>query len=356
MAKAVRWSGAVNVILEWDPGVMELIGVDDAGPYDWLMSGFFSDAELDGLNADCGPEIFCEPYTYLPYNDGDGYYQAIGNFSNTAVAPPSGLLVSILEFRALSMALGSELRIVSDVGGVTTTAVVGESGQDVLGALGTCSVNINPAVDWGMLSLSAPVNTCLWAPPGGSTYVDLVVSDLAQPVNGVQALVQYDETRLTFVGATGGDGLGSPWDAAAVAATQLDDGVVSVGGVLLGGSSDADSVVAELEFVTAPDITSGLTSVELLVQFPPLVTKLTNAATAEDVYPEVSGLQIVELAGDIDAEGDVDLADYAAFAVCYGSDVELGDCCCFDFDSDGDVDGDDYYFLHSAWTGPLSIP
>ena len=54
----------VKTIISWDPGVMELVDVVDVSPF--TFSGFFADDELDGLNADCGPDAFCIPYTSFP--------------------------------------------------------------------------------------------------------------------------------------------------------------------------------------------------------------------------------------------------------------------------------------------------
>ena len=58
--------------------------------------------------------------------------------------------------------------------------------------------------------------------------------------------------------------------------------------------------------------------------------------------------------GDADDDGDVDLADYLGFELCFtGSGTELRDfeCYIFDLDFDGDVDLPDLLGLQAAFTG-----
>jgi hypothetical protein len=130
---------------------------------------------------------------------------------------------------------------------------------------------------------------------------------------------------------------------------ELND-VVYASLVILGSSSDADAVVATIEFTAVLGGTPRLGSVELVAESSPLVTKLTDAATAVEVIPQLHGPAIVGHAGDGDSDGDVDLADYSAFEACYGTGTPLGDCCCFDFDRDDDVDCDDWGSFVLAWT------
>jgi hypothetical protein len=62
--------------------------------------------------------------------------------------------------------------------------------------------------------------------------------------------------------------------------------------------------------------------------------------------------------GDYDADGDVDLNDYAVFEACFsGSGVPPDPGCeFFDFLSDSDVDCDDWSLFAAVWTGPPTEP
>ncbi|MGD2109605.1 MAG: hypothetical protein PVI86_09455 [Phycisphaerae bacterium] len=93
--------GGIDMILVWDDHtVLSLAGTDDNGPYSWLQSWFPNDSALDGLNNDCGVDLFCDPFTYMPFNDGTAFYQAISTPA-AALATPEGLLVTTLQFTAL---------------------------------------------------------------------------------------------------------------------------------------------------------------------------------------------------------------------------------------------------------------
>ncbi len=75
---------AMDIILLWDPDVIELVGVVDNGPYAWLFSGFTDDSVFDGLNE-----------TFL---DGNALYTAWAQFGVPAYATPEGLLVTTVQF------------------------------------------------------------------------------------------------------------------------------------------------------------------------------------------------------------------------------------------------------------------
>jgi len=107
---------AVGVIVSWDFSRLELLGHFDTGPYPWVLSGFPNDCGLDGLNAPCKG---------LPDNDGNVYYEAVGQFSpgSPAEATPSGLKITTLRFRTL--VLGTTfVEFIPVFGGFTQTQVL----------------------------------------------------------------------------------------------------------------------------------------------------------------------------------------------------------------------------------------
>ncbi len=114
-----RWPiNSVRVPFSWDPNVLELLGnklcsggVNDGEPctsdndcepvgagfcvdicdntpncdslectsstYDWSGTTFQNDCGGDLINADCGPDTCCDPFTGLPFNDGTATVNAL---------------------------------------------------------------------------------------------------------------------------------------------------------------------------------------------------------------------------------------------------------------------------------------
>lgn len=90
----------IEAVLNWDPTILSLKGRQDpcadtnvcfvcptSFEYNWVLSFFPNDSDLDGLNADCGPDTFCSPWTGFPYNDGTAYYDAIRQVQCTETVP-----------------------------------------------------------------------------------------------------------------------------------------------------------------------------------------------------------------------------------------------------------------------------
>lgn len=102
---------AMDVILEWDPSVLQLIGRVNNGPYSWFMSAFTNDSGADGLNN--------------TFDDGDAYYTALAQFGTPAQATPAGLLVTTLQFTALAPSPESTVSMPLNSGTFSQTAVYG---------------------------------------------------------------------------------------------------------------------------------------------------------------------------------------------------------------------------------------
>lgn len=170
---------ALDVVFVWDPEALELTGKTDNGPA-ILLSSFPNDQGIDGLNADCGPDIFCEPYSFLPFNDGDALFQAyvfLPDPESPLQATPQGLLITTIVFTAIAPTLATELRIVATAGKFSSTKVLnGPVGGNVTGGLspltlsivacgtrgdfdGNCRVDLDDVQQFGM---------CLTGPGGGA--------------------------------------------------------------------------------------------------------------------------------------------------------------------------------------------
>ena len=105
---------AMDVILSWDPAVLQLLGTDNGGPYPygWLFSGFSNDQGLDGLNN--------------TWTDGNALYTALAQLSNPPVpawAPPEGLLVVNFKFKILRVGTPTAVALLPSLGLYSHTVV-----------------------------------------------------------------------------------------------------------------------------------------------------------------------------------------------------------------------------------------
>ncbi len=125
---------SLQAIVVWDPDFLRLLGVDDSdSPYDWMLSGFPSDAHADGLND--------------TFDDGDAYYAALANFGELPEATPEGLLVTTFEFEALAATEGTDVVLLAEYGDYSVTAVYDDEvpGYNIVGDLGSATVEISSA-------------------------------------------------------------------------------------------------------------------------------------------------------------------------------------------------------------------
>lgn len=149
--------GGIDAILNWDRDDLELLRRIRPVPSLWLSSDFPNDSGLDRLNADCGEDLFCNPFTNDPFNDGTALYQAVQSFQTGVVVPPSGVVVVTFEFQALRGSHGTSITIPPTAGFFTESRVLGagvDLGVDVTGTLGSATILIeecqaNPDCDDG---------------------------------------------------------------------------------------------------------------------------------------------------------------------------------------------------------------
>lgn len=136
--------------------------------------------------------------------------------------------------------------------------------------------------------------------------------------------------------------------------TVPDDPVV-VGVVVGGGGGDAFDIAWAIDAATgaAADL-DGFDFIRITVAVnsvdPLLGEKSAEIDAVADVIPAMSA--------DLDGDGDVDLADFAAFARCFGGAGSPPPASCpldvdADLDFDGDVDLSDFAILSAQFTGSL---
>lgn len=135
----------VDAIIAWDHAVLQLLGHAEDSPFP--LRGFFNDELLDRLNADCGPDTFCVPFSSVPFNDGDASFTASAIFSDLPEATPEGVLISTVLFGAIGSSGESQIAFLSQVGSFSFTRVLAQvdgGSELVTGALGAISYSIAP--------------------------------------------------------------------------------------------------------------------------------------------------------------------------------------------------------------------
>ncbi len=119
--------GFVQAVFTWDSTVLELVGQNANGPYDWFSVGFPSNAVNLPLVGG------------IPSNDGDAAVVALAQFEPAPlpIATPAGLLVTTLQFKAIDTVVDTPVALTSLAGGTSTILLdLPAGGLDVLGTLG----------------------------------------------------------------------------------------------------------------------------------------------------------------------------------------------------------------------------
>ncbi len=126
---------AMDVIVSWDSTRVQLLGVNNDGPYNWLQSGFPPDTALDGLNNS--------------FLDGNAKYTALSSFGSSALATGAGLHVTTFQFVALTETNLSHIVIEPTMGNFSITRVFGADApnQNVTGLLFDAAVSVIPPAD-----------------------------------------------------------------------------------------------------------------------------------------------------------------------------------------------------------------
>lgn len=122
--------------------------------------------------------------------------------------------------------------------------------------------------------------------PGDTVTVTLDVANLSTSINGVQALIRYDDTVLLLQDIVANDlGLTLPAEGWVEVFFQDDLGDVTYTAVINGDSTVADGTVATLTFTA---IAEGSTNIIFRPDTPPLLTKLTVASDNTTILPSTT--------------------------------------------------------------------
>ena len=200
--------------------------------------------------------------------------------------------------------------------------------------------------------------------PGEAITVLLDISNLPQPINGVQAIVSYDPELLMLSQVLPGDGVASPWNSAMELYEQTAGDELLYALVIPAAGTAQDAVVCRLEFV---GLARGVVTLELRTaseSTPSFVAKLTGYPHGDSITPTLAaplGLVVTDVGyGDVDGDRDIDIADFAEFEACMTGvladnlspeDLPAFPCCALSADGDGDIDLEDFAALQAAFTG-----
>lgn len=124
---------ALQVIIQWDPGLLELLGNHGDGAVAMLSSGF--PADPFGLNEANPPQ------------DGNGIYVGFAPIGNPAAATPAGSLITTFVFRPLAVTPGTPIDILHTAGDPPGETIVFDgkvANLDVTGTISGGVVEIAP--------------------------------------------------------------------------------------------------------------------------------------------------------------------------------------------------------------------
>jgi hypothetical protein len=370
---------AIQAILVWDASAFRLSGLSDPcvgtpcppNTYHWLDSSFPMDVMGEGLNADCSPTEFCDPYTGIPYNDGTAVYRAWAWFEPNppAVATAEGLHVTTFVFEAIRVG-EAQIALTETLGGVARTMVAGSaSGSDITGTIG-------PGVDI-VVHCSPPEASAIGprylavTPAPGEDAVALVVSGSRDDpdVGCVSLYVQSDgsvgeepvfmtPSEWGQVYVTGRDVVPSTtYSVRTVCGAQDDSGVTSapVGATTWRwGDVTNDGYVFFDDITRVIDGSMGVFPDGVIAQTLDLAPCTPDGVIDElDVGAVQDAYRDIPFPCEMPCSDEVGLDDFADFVECMDGPGDLVPFVCeyFDYDADIDVDLADMCGFQEDFTG-----
>lgn len=341
---------ALDVVLSWDPTLLELREVLDNGSHSWnFMFGLLPDPG-DGLNDSL--------------LDGDALFQA-ASFSQ-ATATAEGILIATFRFTAVADTPLTSIVIEPMRGEHSESRVLRPGAVNVTGSLGTANVTITSEAslsveDWALPAGRTAKVIVSGAVAGASTFgVEIILEIVSR--TGNQGTVTFTESPPADIIQAGdpwpNDGIFSAFDADSLGFSVTLNASVDGDGSFVGASTTYAGPLSSFP-VTVSNNARGVWDFRLSTSVNDSSSQWKNLATAL----HHGTVTIVDL-DDGNGDGFIDIGDFAEFQVCYTGDVgpivppayplaPALRCIVYDMDNDGDIDTDDYAAYEEVMFGPI---
>ena len=333
-AKGVRNLGGFVLELDFDPAVTPFVSAASA-----------SDAEKNLLAAGGGNAVFLSPLVR----------GSSVRFGGSILAPTEGTVVSgdgllgRFTFRmADDFSAGREAKIT-----LAQTVLKGllTSQQDTIRALTAVALSSAGAAGGGsgpvVLDLDlAPGDqgkrTLSGLQPGAAFDVEVAATAGATGATGFAALIEFDPKKLSYVSFKEGDLIPK-----LTPLFKTGDGVVEVGGSILGGGAGAlkdSGTLATVRFQVSRDLagTASLTLTSASLRKGGQQERFTPRVAVEVATGATGG----EPSADFDGDGEVGFNDFFLFTNAFGSRKgDAGFDGKFDLDQSGEVEFNDFFIF-----------
>lgn len=127
----------INAILTWNPNELSLTALL-GGDVTWTIVGFPDDSSLDGLN---------DPYSDVPGNDGDAFFEGFSGFGQIVQIATTGTVVARFEFETLTASTSTLISLAPQLGTFTQSRVIGTGefqGIGITGSLNAANLTLIP--------------------------------------------------------------------------------------------------------------------------------------------------------------------------------------------------------------------
>jgi len=343
---STQFSIAADVVFGWNNVQLQFLGIDNTGGAAVLSSALPNDGNLNEVN---------------PPQDGNGFYQMLGNFGSPVPATPAGTLLTTFRFKALSTSCagagvsilpsgGAPLRVTKVLDGIIPN-------NNITGTLGSALVFIDGVAP--IINSCAPIQTVPVGPACTGVMPD--VTGLISVTDNCSGNLQITQTPVAGTLLSPGSHpvaiqVRDPGNNTATCNTSVN--VVDQTPPTLVGcptnitvNTNAGSCTAVVSWTapTAEDNCEGLTVVR--TQGPPPGSAFAGGSTTTIEYTATDSASLTSVCSftvtvtpspDMDDDTDVDLDDLPIFVnVLLGLDTTPVRVARADVNCDGSVDGRD---------------